>query len=86
VELHGAGEMPVLAMVTQALGTLLLSWVVGIAAAQDHLLTVVLIFAMLMLLIASNGKYAKKNNAAVTIEAAYILAMGLVMMACQGLF
>ncbi|WP_210545249.1 DUF1761 domain-containing protein [Rhodoferax sp. PAMC 29310] len=86
VELQGAGQMPAVAMVTQALGTLLLSWVVGIAAAQGHFLTVVLVFAMLVLHIFSNGKYAEKSNAAVTIEAAYIAAIGVVMMACHGLF
>lgn len=86
VDMQAAKQIPKLAMSTQALGTFMLSWLIGITAVREALLTAVLIVAMLMLLIVSNGKYAQKSNTAVTIEAAYILTMGVVMVVCQAVF
>ncbi len=86
VELSDGKNMPAFAMITQALGTLGLSWIIGITAAGNELLTAILVLLTLTLLIVSNGKYAQKSNAAVTIEAAYILAMGIIMIVCQGIF
>ena len=86
VSFEGECEMPVFAMFIQAGGTFCLAWLVGIAARSDALLTVVLIFVTVILLIASNGKYAQKSNTAVVIEASYIFVMGIVMMICQGIF
>ncbi len=67
VELADGSDMPVMAMVLQALGTFCLAWLVGITAANDALLTTILIYITLILLIMSNGKYAQKTNAAVLI-------------------
>ena len=39
-----------------------------------------------MLLIVSNGKYAQKSNAAVAIEASYVLAMAVIMFLGQMIF
>lgn len=86
VELGDSSTVPAFAMLTQALGTFGLSWLVGITAAHEALLTIILVLLTLMLLIVSNGKYAKKSNAAVGIEAAYIFTMGVVMIVCQGIF
>ncbi len=86
VELSDGKKMPAAAMITQALGTLCLSWIIGITAAGNELLTAILVLMTLILLIVSNGKYVQKSNAAVTIEATYILAMGVVMIICQGIF
>ncbi len=86
VSLVDGSKMPVLAMVLQALGTFCLAWLVGITAAHDALLTIILVFVTIILLIMSNGKYAQKSNVAVVIEGAYILVMGIIMIICQGIF
>lgn len=86
VDMENCGDMPVFAMVTQALGTLGLAWLFGIMAVSNALLTIVLILLTVILLIVSNGKYAQKSNAAVAIEAAYIFVMGVIMLVCQGVF
>ena len=86
VDLEDCNEMPMMAMITQAMGTFALAWLVGITTANTALLTTILILAMLILLIVSNGKYAQKSNAAVCIEASYIVAMGIIMIICQATF
>lgn len=86
VDMENCGDIPVFAMVTQALGTLGLAWLFGIMAVSNALLTIVLILLTVILLIVSNGKYAQKSNAAVAIEAAYIFVMGVIMLVCQGIF
>jgi hypothetical protein len=79
-------EMPMFAMITQGLGTFCLSWLFGITAAREALLTIVLILVTIILIVVSNGKFAQKSNAAIRIEATYILAMGVVMFVCQAIF
>lgn len=86
VELADGSDMPVMAMLTQALGTFALAWLVGVLVANGAILTIILALCMLILLIVSNGKYAQKSNAAVAIEGAYIAVMGIVMLLCQVLF
>lgn len=86
VELADSSEMPALAMITQALGTFCLAWLFGITAASEALLTIILVLVTIILLIVSNGKYAQKSNAAVTIEAAYLVVMGIIMVVCQAIF
>lgn len=85
VELADGSSIPVLAMVAQALGTFCLAWLFGITAAKGALLTITLVMVTIILLIVSNGKYAQKSNAAVAIEAAYLVAMALVMLICQAI-
>ena len=86
VSLSDECSMPAFAMITQSLGTFCLAWLFGITAASEALLTIILVLVTIMLLIVANGKYAQKSNAAVGIEAAYILAMGVIMVVCQGIF
>ena len=86
VSLADGKEMPMCAMITQALGTFCLSWLFGITAGREALLTIVLILVTIILIVVSNGKFAKKSNAAIRIEATYILAMGVIMFLCQAIF
>ena len=86
VPMGDSGSMPVCAMVTQALGTFCLAWLFGITAASNALLTIILVLITIILLIASNGKFAKKSDTAIIIEVMYIVAMGVVMVVCQGIF
>jgi hypothetical protein len=86
VALSDGKSMPMFAMITQALGTFCLSWLFGITAGREALLTIVLIIVTIILIVVSNGKFAGKSNTAIRIEATYILAMSVVMFACQAIF
>jgi len=86
VPLADGSSLPVAAMIAQAAGTLVLACLLGIATAMDAPLLIALIIFTLMLFIVSNGKYVQKSNVAVAIEAAYIFAMGVVMVTCQAIF
>ncbi|NNE70490.1 MAG: DUF1761 domain-containing protein [Rhodothermales bacterium] len=86
VELGSSDDMPMGAMVFQALATFCFAWLWGVTAANMALLTAILITVTIMLFIYSNGKYAKKGDKAIMIEVAYILAMAVVMFAFQAIF
>lgn len=86
IDLDSASKMPAAAMITQALGTFLLAWIVGITASQEALLTVILIVVTFIVLQISGGLFTKKNLAAIQIDAGFVLAMAIIMIICQGLF
>lgn len=85
VSLHEGGPFPVFAMVSQAIATFGLAWLIGITVAGETLLTISLILITLILFIVSNGKFAQKSNAAVAIEGSFIFAMGVLMLICQAI-
>lgn len=73
------------ATITQALGTFGLSWVVGITAKNDQLITLILVAVTLVLLMAANAFFIQKSAYARHTEAGFIVAMVVIMVACQGL-
>ncbi len=83
VELGAASDMPVGAMVTQLIGIFLLAWVFGVTAANEALLTIILVVLTLAALIFSGGMFAKKSMYAVYTESGFIIAMGVVMFLVQ---
>ena len=78
-------EMPVTPLVVQLVGTFLLAWLVGITAAHNALATIILIVAAIIVLIIANGMFASKGSLAIAIEAGFIAAMAVVMIAVQGI-
>jgi Protein of unknown function (DUF1761) len=86
VKMGSADNMPAAAMGAQLLGTFLLSWLVGITAGQNALLTIILIALAIIVFIVSNGLFAKKSNYAISVEAGFIAAMTVVMVVVQGIF
>ena len=76
-------EMPVTPLVVQLVGTFLLAWLVGITAAHNALATIILIVAAIIVLIIANGMFASKGSLAIAIEAGFIAAMAVVMIAVQ---
>ena len=85
VDLGSASGMPVAAMVVQAIGTLLLAWVVGVTAVANALFTFILIVLTIAVLVFAGGLYVKKSMYAVWVESGYIVAMGVVMFAAQAI-
>ncbi len=81
----GSGP-PVVAMIAQATGTFLLAWVVGITAAVNALLTIILIVVTIVVLMIAGGKFSRKSNYAIATETGFVVAMAVVMIVCQGIF
>jgi hypothetical protein len=78
-------KMPVAPLVVQLIGTFLLAWLVGITAAHNALATIILIVAAIIVLIVANGLFGSKSNYAIAIEAGFVAAMVVVMIAVQGI-
>jgi len=74
------------ALITQALGTLLLAWLVGVTAANDALLTIILVIVTFVVLQLSSSLFVRKSTSAIRIEAGYMVAMAVIMIICQGIF
>lgn len=85
VDIDAPGPVPVMALLLQALSAFGLSWLFGITAAKDSLLTIILVVVTIMLFVAANGKFAKKSNTALLIEAGYIFAMSFIMLMSQAI-
>ncbi len=86
VDITDKGSVPVMAMVVQAVGTFLLSWLVGITAASNALLTILLITVTLATLMAAASLYCQKSSSAILIEVSFVAAMVVIMILCQGMF
>jgi hypothetical protein len=78
-------NLPVAAMTTQAIGTFLLAWVVGVTAANNALLTVILVVATIVALMLAGSLFIRKSNYAMFTEAGFVVAMAVIMIAMQGL-
>ena len=79
-------KMPLNAMITQGAGTFLLAWLVGITAASDALLTIILIVIAFIVLLTANGLFVGKSRQAIAIEAGFIFVMAIIMIVFQGVF
>ena len=86
VELGSASSMPVAAMVSQLLGLFLMSWFVGVTAASNALLTVILATIAFTVLAYSGGMFGRKSGYARNVDAGYWLVSLIVMVVCQGIF
>jgi hypothetical protein len=86
VGLKSAPEnLPVAAMTMQAIGTFLLAWVVGVTAANNALLTIILIVAAIAALMLAGSLFTLKSSYAMSTEAGFVIAMAAVMIAVQGI-
>ncbi|MEX0956594.1 MAG: DUF1761 domain-containing protein [Rhizobiaceae bacterium] len=79
-------SFPVMATVIQLVATFLYSWVFGITAAREMLLTIVLIVLTLAGFVASGALYRLRPPGVAMIDAGYIIAMGIVLFICQAIF
>lgn len=83
IDLEAAGNMPMAAMSSQALGLLLMSWFVGVTAVDSKLLTFVLAVVAIGILNASGTLFAKKPGSIALIDFTYLLAAAVVMFVAQ---
>lgn len=82
----GPEKPPIAAMSAQLVGTFLLSWVVGVTASNDALLTIILITLTIIILSGANGFFVGKNAYVRHTEAGFTFAMVVIMVICQGIF
>lgn len=81
VQLGSAASMPMAAMGAQALGLLLVAWLVGVLEGNWWAVALAAIaFAVLQ---ASGGLFAKRNTTVVWIDLGYLLVAVLVMAIVQ---
>jgi hypothetical protein len=85
VDLAAATGMPVAAMVTQAIATFFLAWVVGVTSANGALMTMILITITIVLLMIAGSFFSKKSTYAIVTEAGFVIAMVVVMIIIQAL-
>lgn len=78
-----AGQ-PTSALLVQFAATFLLAWVVGVTAANDALMTIILVSATIVALMAGGGMFSQKNGYAIATETGFVVAMVLIMIICQG--
>lgn len=83
VEMGTANEMPVGAMVSQAVGLLLLSWFVGAMAAANALSTLVIGTLAFAMLAYSGGMFRKNSAYARVTDLGYLVVSVLVMVLVQ---
>lgn len=68
-----------LAMLTQAGGTFLLAWVIGITETTNSLPFAILIVFTIAGLIKANGFFAGKTKYAISVEVMFVLVMAAIM-------
>lgn len=76
---EAAQSQPAKAMATQLLGTFLLAWVVAVTAANDALLTIILVGVTIATLLAAGGMFSRKSSYAIAAEAGYVIVMVVIM-------
>lgn len=86
VEMGTAQSMPVGAMVSQALGLLLVSWLVGVTAVSNSLLTILLAAIAFGVLGYSGGMFRKNSAYARVTDFGYLIVSVILMIVCQGIF
>ena len=85
VSLADSSEMPVKAMVTQAVATFFLAWVVGVFAANNALSTLILVILTIVLLMAAGSFFGKKSDYAIATEVGFVVTMAVIMVVVQSI-
>ena len=86
VEMGTAQTMPVGAMVSQMIGLLLLSWLVGVTAASGALATILLAVVAFCVLGYSGGMFRKNSAYARVTDLGYWVVSVVLMIVVQGIF
>lgn len=86
VEMGTADTMPAGAMISQFIGLVLVSWLVGVTAVSNALLTILLAAVAFALLGYAGGMFRKNSGYARMTDAGYLVASVIVMIICQGIF
>jgi hypothetical protein len=69
----------------QAIGTILLAWLVGVTAARNKLMTTILAALTIAVLLYGGDMFAGKSAYARNVESGFVIAMVVVMIIVQGI-
>ncbi|PCI82150.1 MAG: twitching motility protein PilT [SAR86 cluster bacterium] len=83
IEIGGESTQPKAALILQFLGTCLLAWLIGIAAASDALMLASLITLTISVLMIASGLFGGNSRYAAIAEGVFPIAMFLIMMLCH---
>lgn len=86
LELGTANDMPAVAMVSQFLGLLIVSWFVGVTAVSNLLFTAILALVGFAVLLFSTGSFAKKTLYVRLVDSGYWIVAFVAMIIAQGIF
>jgi len=86
VPMGSANEMPKAAMMFQILGLFLVSWLVGVTASSNALLTIILAVVAFSVMGYAGGLFRKNSAYARGVDAGYWVASVVVMVVFQGIF
>lgn len=84
VKMTDGASMPIQPLIVQAIGTFLLSWLVGVTAKNNALFTIILAAVTFMVLVDASGHFTRKSTYARLTETGFIAAMVVVMIVVQG--
>jgi hypothetical protein len=76
---------PVLAMIIQFIGTLVLALVVGMTETNEAIMTAIGAILAVALIVAGMDLFSQKSGKATLIDASYVVASGALMIVAQGL-
>ena len=76
---------PVAAMAMQLAGTFLMAWVIGATATIDAIGTAMFLILAITALQVAGSLFSQKTAAAAMVDGGFVLAMGAVMIAVQGI-
>jgi Protein of unknown function (DUF1761) len=85
VKMNTADKMPMDAMAAQGIGLLLMSWFVGVTAANNALWTVILATLAFTVLGFSGNTFSGKSSYARWVDAGYWIAALVIMIIVQGI-
>jgi Protein of unknown function (DUF1761) len=85
VKMGTADQMPVVAMASQGIGLLLMSWFVGVTANSNALYTVILATIAFTVLQFSGNSFSGKSSYARYVDAGYWIVSLVIMILCEGL-
>lgn len=86
VELGSADQMPMTAMILQALGLLLMSWFVAVTAASNLLLTVILGTVAFTVLGMGGASFRRQSDYSRNVDAAYWVLALIIMIIANAIF
>jgi len=86
VKLGSSREMPTGAMAAQGIGLFLMSWFVGVTAASNLLLTVILATVAFTVLGMSGAMFRRQSDYARNVDAGYWLVALVIMILANAIF
>ncbi|PCJ08286.1 MAG: twitching motility protein PilT [Rhodobacteraceae bacterium] len=86
VKMGAADEMPKAAMICQISGLFLVSWLVGVTAVSNALLTIILAVVAFSVMGYASGLFRKNSAYARAVDAGYWVVSVVVMVIFQGIF